>query len=201
VKLSLTPLLALPLGLLLVSGCAVRPPAVAPADAAVWQAHRATLASLRDWQLQGRVAVQHERRGWNAGFDWRQRHADYRIRLRGPFGQGGIELEGNSDGVWMRQQDKPAVYARHVEDVLARETGWRLPVLGLVDWLRGLPVEGQPAALTWDAQGRLKTLQQAGWQIDFSRYRQVGDLQLPDKILLRRDRLRVKLLVDDWRVP
>jgi outer membrane lipoprotein LolB len=187
-------------GLLLTSGCATRPPAEAAAES-IWLAHRARLTTLTDWQAQGRVAIRRGDDGWNASFDWWQRQDSYRIRLRGPFGQGGIELHGDRLGVWMRRQDEPPVYASNVEDLLAQEIGWRLPVLGLVDWLRGLPVASQPALFDWDQQGRLQTLEQDGWHIDYPRYRSVGARQLPDKLRLMRDELQVKLVIDTWLAP
>jgi outer membrane lipoprotein LolB len=194
-------LLTITLGLLLASGCATRPPAGKAAPESIWLAHRARLETLTDWQAQGRVAIRRGDDGWNASFDWRQRHDSYRLRLRGPFGQGGIELHGDRLGVWMRHQDKPPVFASNVEELLAQEIGWRLPVLGLVDWLRGLPVASQPAMFDWDQEGRLQTLQQDGWQIDYPRYRSVGELQLPDKVQLMRDELQVKLVIDTWLAP
>jgi outer membrane lipoprotein LolB len=188
-------------GVLLVSACATRPPATGTIPESVWLQHRATLDTLTDWQARGRVAIRNEDDGWNADFDWQQRGESYRIRLRGPFGQGGIELHGDPLGVWLKRQDRAPVYARDVEHLLKEETGWRLPVLGLSDWLRGLPVDAQPAALDWDRQGRLQTLQQDGWSIAYGRYRDVGSRQLPDKLQLRRAQLQVKVLVDEWQIP
>jgi len=194
--------LPLLLGSLLVGACATtRPPTGGSAAESVWLEHRAKLEALTDWQVQGRVAIRRGDDGWSASFDWRQRQDSYRIRLRGPFGQGGIELRGDNLGVWMRRGNKPPVYAGNVEDLLAQEIGWRLPVLGLADWLRGLPVASQPASFDWDQQGRLQTLQQAGWHIDYPRYRQVGVRQLPDKVKLMRDQLQVKLVIDKWLTP
>jgi len=186
---------------LLASACAVRPPVSGTVPESAWLQHRATVEALTDWQVHGRVAVRSDDDGWSADFDWQQRGESYRIRLRGPFGQGGIELHGDSHGVWLNRQDKAPLYARNVEHLLKAETGWQLPVLGLSDWLRGLPVDTQPAALDWDQQGRLQTLQQDGWDIAYGRYRDVGERQLPDKLQLLRDQLRVKVVVDEWQIP
>jgi outer membrane lipoprotein LolB len=186
---------------LLVSACAVRAPVSPSVPESAWLQHRAAVETLTDWQAHGRVAIRNDDDGWSADFDWQQRGASYRIRLRGPFGQGAVELHGDSLGVWLKRQDKAPVYARDVEHLLQAETGWQLPVLGLSDWLRGLPVDSEPAALDWDQQGRLQTLQQDGWNIAYGRYRDVGERQLPDKLQLLRDQLRVKVVVDEWQVP
>ncbi len=184
---------------LLLAACATRPP-VAP-DAAAWRAHREALSALHDWQARGRIAVRAGDEGWSAGFDWRQTGTDYRIRLRGPFGQGALELEGNSRGVWLRRAGRPPVFTRAPEFLLERETGWRLPVAGLDHWLRGLPDGSADVETRLDDRGRLARLRQRGWEIRYSRYRDVRGLALPDRLELRRDGLRIKVLVDDWELP
>jgi outer membrane lipoprotein LolB len=185
-------------GLLLLSACATRPPAP-PAERAAWQAHRAALETLTHWQVQGRVGVRAGDEGWNASFDWQQQDQEYRIRLRGPFGQGAVELHGNEQGVWLKQADRPAVFALDPETLLEKETGWWLPVSGLNFWLRGLPVPGGPSQYRWDEQGSLAHLEQKGWQIDYRSYRQAGAFRLPDRISIEGDALRVKFVIDAWQ--
>lgn len=185
--------------LLLLAGCAARPPLPEPAAEAAWLAHRASLQALTHWQVQGRAAVRAGEEGWTAHFDWQQQGEHYRIRLRGPFGQGAVELRGNAAGVWLERSDRPAVFARDPETLLERETGWRLPVAGLRAWLLGLPVDGADADYQWDAEGTLIEIDQNGWRIDYSRYRQNGALRLPVRMRLERDTLKVKFVIDSWQ--
>ncbi len=186
--------------LLLVSGCATQTLTPSPADEAVWLAHRARVQALDDWQVQGRLAISREQEGWNASFDWQQRGDEYRIRLRGPFGQGAIELHGNLAGVWLKQKDRPPVYARDAEALLVAETGWQLPVAGLGSWLRGLPEMDIPAHFDWDVNGHLRRLTQADWNIDYRRYQEIEALSLPDRLRLSRDSLSVKVVIDQWEI-
>lgn len=187
---------------LLLNACATRPPAPESAPEGVWEQHRDSLRTLTDWQLAGRVAIRNAEEGWSANFDWWQTGQRYRIRLRGPFGQGAVELHGDAQGVWLKRKDQAPVYAHDADALLARETGWQLPVSGLGAWLRGLPDTTPPVtSLDWDSAGQLTQLQQSGWQIDYRRYRTVGERQLPDKLQLVRDGLRVKVVVDSWQTP
>jgi outer membrane lipoprotein LolB len=187
------------LALLLLAGCATRAPLPAPAAESAWLAHRAALQALTHWQVQGRVAVRAGEEGWNAHFDWQQQGEDYRIRLRGPFGQGAVELHGNAGGVWLKHSDRPEVFARDPETLLERETGWRLPVAGLSAWLRGLPVAELHADYQWDAHGALVEINQDGWHIDYARYQQNGALRLPVRVRLERDALQVRFVIDSWQ--
>ncbi len=187
--------------LLLIAGCATQPPVSEPVSDAVWLMHRARLAALTDWQVRGRVAVRTEDEGWNAHFDWYQQGPEYRIRLRGPFGQGAVELHGDGRGVWLKRADQDPVFALDPEALLEQQTGWRLPVAGLGAWLRGLPVEGnEDGDYQWDAQGRLLQLTQNGWLIQYGRYREEAGLQLPDKLKLERNSVKVRFVIDSWQV-
>jgi outer membrane lipoprotein LolB len=187
--------------LVLAGGCATRPPALVPEAEPAWLEHRAALEALRDWQVRGRVALRTEDEGWSANFDWQQRGENYRIRLRGPFGQGAVELRGGQHGVWLKRADQPAVFAYNPEALLQQQTGWQLPVTGLVAWLRGLPVSDDDLVIKWDKQGRLLHIGQNGWLIEYQRYLEMGDLSLPEKLRLTRDSIQVRLVVDDWQIP
>ena len=191
----------LPVLAVFILGCAAQPPRPGPQAQSAWLQHRATLEALHDWQVQGRVALRTDDEGWSANFDWQQRGSDYRIRLRGPFGQGAVELHGNELGVWLQQAEQLPVFALDAETLLEQQTGWRLPVAGLAAWLRGVPVAGTESELAWDAQGRLQHLAQNGWQIDYQRYLEKNALMLPQKLRLQRDSVRVKFIIDDWQTP
>ncbi len=181
------------------SACATRP-SVSPEDSkANWLAHQAAVQTLTHWQVKGRIAVRSASEGWTAHFDWEQRGEDYRIRVRGPFGQGAVELQGDGAGVWLKRTDQPPLYALNPEALLEQETGWRLPVGGLSSWLRGLPVPGGEPTIAWDARGRVLEIEQDGWQINYSRYLPQGDLQLPGKFRMTRESLQVKFILDGWQ--
>ncbi|HFD80194.1 MAG TPA: outer membrane lipoprotein LolB [Gammaproteobacteria bacterium] len=184
----------------LLGGCATAPTTVPPAPEATWQAHRAAVAALQHWQARGRIAVRAGEEGWNAAFDWQQRGDSYLVRLRGPFGQGGVELRGDPRGVWLRRNGHPPVFATDPETLLVQQTGWRLPLSGLGAWLKGMPERGQDRELQWDSGGRLLRLQQRGWHIDYQGYGRIDGVDLPRKLKLKRDSLEVRLVIDRWQV-
>ena len=133
-------------------------------------------------------------------FRSRQREDRFHIRLRGPLGQGAIELLGDSRGVHLLQPGKPAVSAPSAELLLQQQTGWRLPVSSLQFWLRGLPVPGVESDFQVDVQGRLIDLRQYNWIIDYDTYHETGAHWLPQRMKLEDPPLRVKFVVDQWRL-
>lgn len=183
---------------LVLSACATQAPLRPPPGSAAWETHKATVSGLQRWQARGRIAVRTDEEGWSAGFDWKQVGMDYRIRLRGPFGQGAMELDGSEHGVWLKRAGQPAVFSNSPEVLLEQQSGWRLPVSGLDYWLRGLPDREGEASTQQDTEGRLASLQQHGWQVDYRNYRRYGDYSLPTRLYLQRGEVHVKLLIDEW---
>lgn len=186
---------------MLCSACATQTQRLVPIDQEEQSARRQALLALDVWQVHGRIAVRAGNEGWSAGFDWQQADKDYRIQLRGPFGQGALELKGGARGVWLTRAGQPAVFATDPEILLQQQSGWSLPVTGLAHWLRGVPDNKGNAISQRDVAGRLISLQQRGWQIDYAEYQRYGVYDLPTRLVLQRDKLRVKVLIDRWELP
>jgi outer membrane lipoprotein LolB len=182
------------------TGMVERLPAPLPVDRGVaWQQRQQRLDGVREWSLTGRIAVITEEQGWYATLQWRQRNGHYEIRLLGPFGQGGLRLEGDGSSMILDNGKQRVRYTQaQAEAHLARELGWPVPVHGLLYWVRGLPQPGGDADETLDERGRLERLDQAGWQIGFRRYMSIGGLEMPAKIVLDNPRYKVRLVVDSW---
>ncbi|VAW86386.1 hypothetical protein MNBD_GAMMA17-1300 [hydrothermal vent metagenome] len=47
--------------------------------------------------------------------------------------------------------------------------------------------------------GRLQWLEQAGWRIEYQRYRSAGTLEVPKKMVITRSDLRVRFVIDRWQ--
>lgn len=187
------------LALALLSGCAT-PPASSPEAANAWTARQGQLARLTTWQADGRIGVVSGQEGWHAGFQWAQRDAGYRIVLLGPLGQGRVIVEGDGSEARIQMQDGQNWTAPDADALLEQSLGVRLPVNGLRYWARGLPEPGSTPTLQTDAQGRLIRLEQNGWVIEYPTYAPTSmlNLDLPERIVARRQDLSVKLVIEQW---
>jgi outer membrane lipoprotein LolB len=169
---------------------------------ALWQLRLQQQSELHDWAFVGRTAIVQGREGWNAGIVWEEQNQEFHIRLSGPFSQGGVALDGNTDQVTLTLDDGEQLSAPTAEQLLAEAMGWLLPVSALRDWVRGVPyakvaVDKQEL----DEQGRLLRLEQAGWQIEFLRYMPFEHYSMPEKVFMKHPELSVRLIVSDWRRP
>lgn len=195
----------------LAAGCATTP-SLPPVEnpAATWQTRQAELKSLTAWTLQGRLAVHADDKGWQASVHWVRAGARQSIDLAGPLGQGHLRLVKDDHGAELRDADRRTWRAENAEQLLFRATGWRMPLDGMDYWVLGLPSPDPVTRRELDAQGRLKTLVQSGWDIQFLEYSRYGSLDLPSKLFMQRRNggtgdnlagesvLEVRLIVERW---
>ena len=195
----LRPALFLAVLIALLSGCAI-PPTTSPEAAAAWTSRQSRLAQLTAWQADGRIGVVSGQDGWHANFQWAQQNSGYRIDLIGPLGQGRVVVESDGSEARVQTQDGQSWTAPDADTLLEQSLGVRLPVNGLRYWARGLPEPGSTPTLQTDAQGRLTRLEQNGWVIEYPAYAPTSilNLDLPERIVARRQDLSVKLIIEQW---
>jgi outer membrane lipoprotein LolB len=185
----------------LLSACATAPPGPAP-DYPAWAERREALAALEDWSLTGRLALRTEEESWSATLQWRQRGDDYRIRLTGPLGQGAVQIAGGPAGVTLTTATGERARAPDPEALLARTTGWRLPVSGLRHWLLGRDDPAQPVrSLEADGAGRPVRIAQGAWRIRYGGWHPEAPLDLPARLELEAPGVEARLAVTRWSIP
>lgn len=180
------------------AACKTVPPQPAPGPAEPWEVRRAALQQRDRFDLNGRIAVAAAQEGFNAKLRWKQQGTRSNLALDGPLGVGGVRI--TSDGhtlnvVNSRGQQLDSDAAR---SEIAARLGFEPPLESLRYWVLGVPDPSHPADEVLDDSQRLATLRQDGWQIDYGTYTTVGGQWLPSRMTLKRDDVRVRLLVDGW---
>ena len=165
-----------------------------------WQRHQQEVAQLQYWTIQGRLVVNNGSESWHMDISWQQQGDTYVIKLIAPLGAGQIQLRGDKHGVVLDDGETDPLYADNADSLLYESTGLQIPVRGLRYWVRGLPDPGMSNGEVSLSSGKLKQLQQGGWQLRFRRYQQVNNTSLPNKLFLRRDDLDVRLVIDQWQL-
>lgn len=190
---------------LLVAGCAV--PAPRPPDAvldAQWERHVAALTPIAHWELRGRLAVQTDSRGGQATLLWRRDDRRQFIQLNGPLGRGMLRVTQDERGARLEDSNRQVIEAADAEQLVARYTGWQLPIAYLDWWLRGLPVPELAATRELDDQGRLRVLHQQDWTVQVEAYAQVDQYDLPSRLTMsravtaRQPAIDVRFVIDRW---
>jgi outer membrane lipoprotein LolB len=186
--------------LALLSACATQTPLTEKTKEQNWKSNKAELEKIHSWTLQGRIAVQMEKQSGSASLQWKQDDEEYLIRIIGPFGKGTIELNGNKQGVSLRDANDQLQHAKDAETLLKSYLGWYVPINGLHYWIRGLPNPEQSIeTMVLDENSRISALSQAGWQVSYGAYMKVDMPYLPRKLEIRNQGLKVKLTVRKWQ--
>lgn len=190
---------------LFLAGCAglpERPPVADPG--AVWDLRQSALARLKAWDLRGRLALRADEEGAHASLHWVRDEQTHRMNLAGPFGGGRVRVIYDEHGAELHDASGEVYRGPSVQGVLARATGWWLPVDALNYWVLGLPAPGLPARAELDTWGRLETLEQGEWRISFLEYTRQSGYELPKRLFVTRRSgsndgvLEARIAIEQW---
>lgn len=192
-------LLALAACAVLLAGCISTGGTLRPADAELetrWQNHAQRLAQIQGFSLRGRAS---DGRGIQADVHWQQlSDGAFALRLTGPFGVGAVMIRGDARGAVEIQTRDERIATADPEGWMRARLGWAFPVRGLRYWILGQPAPDLPSQHRLDDQGRLLTLQQAGWSLAYPEYIDAAGLVLPRRLDATQDDRRLKLVIDRW---
>lgn len=163
-----------------------------------WSEHQQQVSTLENWDIMGKLGIRTPTQSNSARFNWQQQAQHFDIRVTTLLGQGVAALSGTSGDVYLNIAGRGEYTTHAPEALLLQELGWTLPVDVLNYWVRGIPAPDSQARYQLNEQGLLDTLQQAGWQLQFSRYQQLESHQLPGKILLQQNDIKLTLLIKKW---
>lgn len=158
-----------------------------------------TLASIRNWNIHGAIAIRSPKENVTASLAWRQNQSNYTILLLGPFGAGSAKLMGSPHQIQLTTGDGKTAYANSPEQLLSKQLGWNLPISDLYYWVRGLPVPNTPAQKRFDSFNHLIALNQQGWNIQYLDYTPVNQIDVPSRIVMSYPSLNVKIVIKQWQ--
>jgi outer membrane lipoprotein LolB len=187
---------------LVLAGCASVPgtaPAGPPNEAA-WQSRRVSLMQIHDWDMQGRVGIVNGKDGGSGSMDWRQQGAMLQFDFHGPFGSGALDIHGDADALHVKSSRGDDFITTDPERDFTRLLHVPLPVLSMRYWVIGLPAPGTPFDKQVDADGHLVNLVQRGWHIDYLTYARFDGHDLPTRLVIQRDTVRIKLAIEAWHL-
>lgn len=152
------------------------------------------LQHLPSWYFEGRVALINEKDSISASINWRHNTEKDEIELSGPLSQGKVAIVVTADKVLVDDGEHPQEYTGQVDAVVSGQLGVDMPVSALRFWVLGvnqplLPVVEQESGFLQD-----------GWQVGFKELQYVNSELLPRKITVEKNKTRIKLIIDQWKL-
>ena len=186
----------------LLAGCASEPmrslpPTPLPESTTDFQ----QIEAIENWSASGRVAIQRGAEGWSANMHWHTRGAQFQLRLVAPLGRGTYQLAGDDTKVELIVPDGGHFVASDAQSLMTEYLGWSIPLDGARYWLRGLVApDSPPSYINLDDLGRVQDLQQRGWRISVLRRLTVDNVDLPSKLFMHYQDLKVRIVISSWKL-
>lgn len=188
--------------MLTISACTALPPAndMANQPPAMYAKHIEALGNIAQFSLKGRIGVQTDKQGFSGSTFWTHGPNGDEISLFSPLGSQVASISSDSSGVRLINSDGGTYQESSAEALTQKALGWSLPMTGLSDWVVGRPTSSAVQDMQWDEEGRIKSMFQDGWKIEYDQYALNNDLYLPGKIFLKSPKLNLKFLIESWDI-
>lgn len=119
------------------------------------------------WTLEAKVNYRDDQQVRNGLLRWEQQGEDYEVKLSGIITGEFARLSKTSGQFNLRVEGQEYRDLTEINSLLAEKTGIPFPADNLQYWLRQEPNPEQPFAIKRDARGRIVSLTQDLWQIDY----------------------------------
>jgi outer membrane lipoprotein LolB len=147
-----------------------------------------------EFDLSGRLAVRYGDEAFSGNLAWRHAPSADEMLITSSLGAGVARLVREGDAFVVTTAEPREYRGSDVEKLTEEVLGFRVPVAGLADWVRGKPGDN-PAALQYGEDGRLRSLEQGGWRIEYLEYRD----GLPYRMRLAYPGIDLRLAISQWK--
>lgn len=163
-----------------------------------------------EFEIAGRIGMRYRSDASSGQLAWRHSRERDDLLITSALGQGIAQILREDQSITITTADGRKFQAADAEELTEKTLGFRLPLTGLADWVRGQPsLRGQIAEEKRDSQGRLVLLQQGGWRIEYLAYgedaRSGARPVLPRQMRLSypsapQAEIELRLAISEWRV-
>jgi outer membrane lipoprotein LolB len=153
--------------LVLVAGCAqveIRPP-----------------QGPLEFDLSGRIAARYGQQAFTGSIAWRHAPGGDEMLISTPTGQGVAQIVREGEAVLLKTAERREYRSNDAEDLTERVLGFRVPLVGLADWVQGRPSP---------------ELEQRGWKIE---YQERDEQRRPTRLRITYQGVELRLAVTQWR--
>jgi len=157
--------------------------------------------AVTSFELRGRINVRVEKDAYPGRVRWQHTARTDELWFYSPIGTTVAHLRQDETGALLVSSDGREYRAATLRKLTNQILGWDLPLEALPFWVRGVewPEASKPTE-AFDDRGQLKSLNQAGWEVAYLDWAPAGVKGLPSKLDLQGERLRMRLLIEQWKV-
>ena len=148
-----------------------------------------------DFEMSARLAARYQSESFTGNVTWKHARDADEMLISTPLGQGVARIARQGDAVVLATAEPREYRARDAEALTEQVLGFRVPLAGLADWVRARPSTESPAQAEYAGDGRMLSLEQRGWRIEFQEY----DGQRPVRMRLLYPGIELRLAITQWK--
>ncbi len=133
-----------------------------------------------EFSLAGRIAARHGKESFTGSISWRHARGGDELLISTPTGQGVAQILRQGDAVLLKTAEPREYRSNDAEALTERVLGFRLPIEGLADWVRGRPAPD---------------LESRGWKIEYQEY---DAERRPIRMRLTYPGVELRLAISQW---
>ena len=149
-----------------------------------------------EFELAGRIATRYREEAASGNVAWRHSRESDEMLITSPVGSSMARIVRTGGEVVLTTADRKEFRANDAEALTEQVLGFRVPLKGLTDWVRGRQTEGAEATVARDKDGRLASLKQNGWSVEYQEFRPDG---LPVRMKLTYPGIELRLAIHEWK--
>ena len=147
------------------------------------------------FELSARLAARYGAESFSGNLAWRHAERADEMLITTPIGQGVARIVREGDAVTLTTAEPKEYRAADAESITEQVLGFRLPLAGLADWVRGRPSGEASFKEDKSPDGRLQRLEQRGWVIEYQEY----DGDRPKRLRLLYPGIELRLAISSWK--
>lgn len=148
-----------------------------------------------EFDLSGRLAARYRDEAFTGNLAWRHAPEFDEMLLTSSLGAGVARIVRQGKEVVLSTAE-PKEYRGSDPETLTEEVlGFRVPVAGLAQWVRGRPADKAAAKVEYGEDGLLRSLEEAGWKIEYQEYKD----KLPSRMRLEYPGIELRLAISQWK--
>jgi outer membrane lipoprotein LolB len=149
-----------------------------------------------EYELSARLAARYRDEAFSGNLAWRHARNSDEMLITSPLGAGVARIVRDGDSIVLTTAEPREYRATDAESLTEQVLGFRLPLAGLADWIRGRPSQGLSVSKTDNyPDGKLRSLEQGGWKIEYQEY--AGEL--PARLRLLYPGIELRLAISGWK--
>ena len=144
---------------------------------------------IQQWKMQGRLLIKSDE-VLTANIQWQHNDQKDVLKLSGALGFGAMLIELSEHEIVLHNAQGEKQVSQDVDAFIARQIGFVVPITALRRWVLGAYLQGVPV------QQLENGFQQLGWHIAYNEYMQTAVGVLPRKIQITKEKIKLKLIID-----